>query len=182
MGSAAKNKLTSSKDKERNLTPAQQVIAEAKVKEKEKDKRKSKDYKDWPANANIKYADPVYQSMNTSSLSLPPGARPIGGLVGSGQNVIPNSSLPPAQPQPIPRGGSRTPSPSRNSHEPAHSPSASASPNVFKHPNSSLSNLSNIGASPSRSSVASGATGRYPSCLRPILQGWYLRYGWYVFL
>ena len=70
--SAAKNKLTPTKDKE--LTPAQQIVLDTKAREKER--RKSKD-KDWPSNGKSKYHDPTYQS-----LSLPPGARPSGGMVG----------------------------------------------------------------------------------------------------
>ena len=118
---AAKNKLTATKDRE--LTPAQQIVLDTKAREKEK--RKSKD-KEWPSSGKSKYYDPAYQS-----LSLPPGARPPGGMVGGGANVIPG---PPGSPSP--HSGrpvrqlvdSPSPSPSRT---PDHSP-------VRSHPNDDM--------------------------------------------
>jgi hypothetical protein len=64
---AAKSRLTPTKDKE-SLTPAQQVIEEARSRSNERDVKtpKGKD-KDWPASASSKYADPTYLS-----LKIPP--------------------------------------------------------------------------------------------------------------
>ena len=66
----AKSRLTPTKDKD-PLTPAQQVIEEARSRskevEKEKKNPKGKD-KDWPAAASTKYADPAYLN-----LKIPPG-------------------------------------------------------------------------------------------------------------
>ncbi|KAF9777475.1 hypothetical protein BJ322DRAFT_1114998 [Thelephora terrestris] len=69
---AARNKLTPTKDP---LTPAQQIIQDAKYREKEKEKErkaqkkdrrnKSKDSeKDWPASPERKYSDPTYMKLN----------------------------------------------------------------------------------------------------------------------
>ena len=69
---AAKNKLTPTKDP---LTPAQQIIQEAKSREKEKEKeRKSQkkekrnksmdSEKEWPASPERKYSDPAYTKLN----------------------------------------------------------------------------------------------------------------------
>lgn len=69
---AARNKLTPTKDP---LTPAQQIIQEAKSREKEKEKErktqrkdkrnKSKDSdKEWPASPERKYSDPSYMNLN----------------------------------------------------------------------------------------------------------------------
>ena len=66
---AAKSKLTPTKEKE-SLTPAQQVIEEARSRSKEREKGKDKDKakdKDWPASASGKYADPAYLN-----LKIPP--------------------------------------------------------------------------------------------------------------
>ena len=63
---AAKSRLTPTKDKE-PLTPAQQVIEEARLREKEKKNVKGKD-KEWPASASGKYTDPAYLN-----LKIPPG-------------------------------------------------------------------------------------------------------------
>ena len=65
---AAKSRLTPTKDKE-SLTPAQQVIEEARSRSKESEKKNSKGKdKDWPASASGKYADPAYLN-----LKIPPG-------------------------------------------------------------------------------------------------------------
>ncbi|KAG8216228.1 hypothetical protein J3R82DRAFT_8269 [Butyriboletus roseoflavus] len=67
---AAKSRLTPTKDKE-PLTPAQQVIEEARSRSKEKRNSKGKE-KDWPASASSKYADPAYLN-----LKIPPsGSNP----------------------------------------------------------------------------------------------------------
>ncbi|KAF8514387.1 hypothetical protein JB92DRAFT_2919367 [Gautieria morchelliformis] len=113
--SAAKNRLTPTKE----LTPAQQIVLDTKAREKEK--RKSKD-KEWPSNGKSKYQDPTYQS-----LSLPPGARPPGGMVGGGANVIPGSPASPSPHSNRPANqlmGSPSPSPSRSpDHSSIRSPS-----------------------------------------------------------
>ncbi|KAI9567644.1 hypothetical protein HD554DRAFT_1981619, partial [Boletus coccyginus] len=66
---AAKSRLTPTKDKE-SLTPAQQVIEEARSRSKETEKKhpKGRD-KDWPGSASSKYADPAYLN-----LKIPPSA------------------------------------------------------------------------------------------------------------
>ncbi|KAJ7498811.1 hypothetical protein FB451DRAFT_1072647 [Mycena latifolia] len=64
---AAKNRLTPTKD----LTPAQQVIQEAKAREKEKKNTKGKE-KEWPANAQAKFTNPTL-----TSLVPPPQRRPV---------------------------------------------------------------------------------------------------------
>ncbi|KAJ7665515.1 hypothetical protein B0H17DRAFT_990914 [Mycena rosella] len=64
---AAKNRLTPTKD----LTPAQQVIQEAKAREKDKRNSKGKE-KEWPANTQAKYTNPTF-----TSLIPPPQRRPV---------------------------------------------------------------------------------------------------------
>ncbi|KAG9310157.1 hypothetical protein JVU11DRAFT_9777 [Chiua virens] len=67
----AKSRLTPTKDKE-SLTPAQQVIEEARSrsKEQERERRNSKGKdKDWPASTASKYTDPAYLN-----LKIPPTA------------------------------------------------------------------------------------------------------------
>lgn len=78
--SAAKNKLTPTKDP---LTPAQQVILEAKAREKEQEKEKKRSSKlkqkskEWPSVPENKFEDPSFITlgMAASSTSLPP--RPV---------------------------------------------------------------------------------------------------------
>ncbi|KAK7061816.1 hypothetical protein R3P38DRAFT_2831716 [Favolaschia claudopus] len=85
---AAKNKLTPTKD----LTPAQQVIQEAKAREKEKRNSKGKE-KEWPANAQSKYSNPSY-----TSLVPPQQRRPVPGSSSPTTPTrpqIPNANLPP---------------------------------------------------------------------------------------
>ncbi|KIJ64732.1 hypothetical protein HYDPIDRAFT_111321 [Hydnomerulius pinastri MD-312] len=64
---AAKSRLTPTKEKE-PLTPAQQVIQEAKAREKDKKNSKGSKDNDWPASASNKYTDPAYLN-----LKIPPG-------------------------------------------------------------------------------------------------------------
>ena len=68
---AAKNKLTPTKDKE-PLTPAQQVIQDAKAREKKGGKGKEKE---WPANAQGKYNDPAFANLNIPV--APPTRKPV---------------------------------------------------------------------------------------------------------
>lgn len=63
---AAKARLTPTKDKE-PLTPAQQVIEEAKAREKEAKNAKGKE-NEWPASSTSKYTNPAYLN-----LKIPPG-------------------------------------------------------------------------------------------------------------
>ncbi|KAH7883092.1 hypothetical protein F5I97DRAFT_1901910 [Phlebopus sp. FC_14] len=58
---AAKSRLTPTKEKE-PLTPAQQIVQEAKARDKEKKNIKGKD-KDWPASVTSKYIDPAYLNL-----------------------------------------------------------------------------------------------------------------------
>ncbi|KAF9001200.1 hypothetical protein BDQ17DRAFT_1358903 [Cyathus striatus] len=97
---AAKQRLTPTKDKE-PLTPAQQIIQEAKAREKESKKNvKGKEREksaEWPANPQSKYSDPAF-----SSLTLPPP--------------------PPPQRRPVPTSPS-SPTPSRSNMAPVLTPS-----------------------------------------------------------
>ncbi|TFK52852.1 hypothetical protein OE88DRAFT_1656496 [Heliocybe sulcata] len=71
--SAAKNKLTPTKE----LTPAQQVIKEAKAKEKEeKATEKRRKSQEWPANGQNKFNDPGYRNLVSPSSPLQP-PRPL---------------------------------------------------------------------------------------------------------
>ncbi|PFH47594.1 hypothetical protein AMATHDRAFT_67427 [Amanita thiersii Skay4041] len=110
---AAKNRLTPTKEKE-PLTPAQQVILDAKAREKEieKDKKKIKgkekeNSKEWPTDTQAKYGDPAL-----SNLNVPPGPqrRPVPtspvSPTPSRTNMAPNLT-------PSPRRGDSAPSPSR---------------------------------------------------------------------
>ena len=108
----AKNRLTPTKEKE-PITPAQQVILEAKAKEKEKNsKGKEKDNKDWPANPQAKLNDPALLN-----LGLPPGppSRPA--------PSSPVSPTPSRTQAPL-----LTPSPMRSISEGASSPSKETPP------------------------------------------------------
>ncbi|KAF9233824.1 hypothetical protein BU15DRAFT_90208 [Melanogaster broomeanus] len=84
---AAKSRITPTKDKE-PLTPAQQVIEEARTREKDKKHTKSTD---WPASGSGKYGDPAYLNLkippwwttapipiNLSPISLQRGTSPGG--------------------------------------------------------------------------------------------------------
>jgi hypothetical protein len=136
--SAAKNRLTPTKE----LTPAQQIVIDTKAREKEK--RKSKD-KEWPSNGKSKYQDPAYQS-----LSLPPGARPPGGMVGGGANVIPGS---PGSPSPYanrPANQLMSSPPRSPSRSPDHSPIRSQPNFVMGSPN-----MPQPGTSPALSATSS---------------------------
>ncbi|KZT43338.1 hypothetical protein SISSUDRAFT_1057745 [Sistotremastrum suecicum HHB10207 ss-3] len=76
---AAKARLTPTKEKD-PLTPAQQIIQEAKIKEKkEKKTRERTKEQEWPASAQTKYADPAFQNLTSASpgkTSTPPNQSP----------------------------------------------------------------------------------------------------------
>jgi len=120
---AAKNKLTPTKDKD-TLTPAQQVILEAKAREKdkkgkakdkEKEKEKEKEEK-WPANAQEKYNDPAFLNLNIPQ-PPPPHRKPVPASPSSPTPSRPNlSNLPP----------NLTPSPMRSFDVASSSPSREA--------------------------------------------------------
>ncbi|KAH0831351.1 hypothetical protein J3R83DRAFT_14013 [Lanmaoa asiatica] len=69
---AAKSRLTPTKDKE-PLTPAQQVIEDARSRSKEKRDYNGKD-KDWPAFTSSKYADPAYLNLKIPPVGSTPRA------------------------------------------------------------------------------------------------------------
>jgi len=120
---AAKNKLTPTKDKD-TLTPAQQVILEAKAREKDKkgkakDKEKEKEKEQeekWPANAQEKYNDPAFLNLNIPQ-PPPPHRKPVPASPSSPTPSRPNlSNLPP----------NLTPSPMRSFDVASSSPSREA--------------------------------------------------------
>ncbi|KAF8064904.1 hypothetical protein FPV67DRAFT_160506 [Lyophyllum atratum] len=120
---AAKNKLTPTKDKD-PLTPAQQVILEAKAREKDKrgkGKEKEQD-KEWSANAQDKYNDPASLNLNIPH-PPPPHRKPVPASPSSPTPSRPNlSNLPP----------NLTPSPMRSSDAASSSPSREA-PLLYAH-------------------------------------------------
>ncbi|KAJ3977766.1 hypothetical protein EV361DRAFT_532027 [Lentinula raphanica] len=80
--SAAKNRLTPTKDKDLTLTPAQQVVLDVKRSEKEREKAE-KEYqkelkknskgkeKEWPAAAETKFSDPAFFNLNVPQTPTP---------------------------------------------------------------------------------------------------------------
>ncbi|KAF4613204.1 hypothetical protein D9613_010916 [Agrocybe pediades] len=113
---AAKNKLTPTKEP---LTPAQQVIQEAKQKEKEKEKEKKKDKgkekdkdKEWPANSQSKFTDPAFANLHIPV--APPARKPAPPSPSSPTPSRPSiSNMPPnLTPSPM-RASDGTSSPSR---------------------------------------------------------------------
>ncbi|CEL54898.1 hypothetical protein RSOLAG1IB_07390 [Rhizoctonia solani AG-1 IB] len=63
----AKSKLTPTKEKEKDMTPAQQIAAEARKHEKEREKDKGKKSVDWPATPGIRSTDPTLLAMAAAS-------------------------------------------------------------------------------------------------------------------
>ncbi|KAH7337640.1 hypothetical protein B0J17DRAFT_433341 [Rhizoctonia solani] len=63
----AKSKLTPTKEKEKELTPAQQIAAEARKQENSKEKEKGKKSIDWPATPGIRSTDPTLLAMAAAS-------------------------------------------------------------------------------------------------------------------
>ncbi|KAJ7283545.1 hypothetical protein C8J57DRAFT_1121147 [Mycena rebaudengoi] len=103
---AAKNRLTPTKD----LTPAQQVIQEAKAREKEKKSTGKGKEKEWSANTQAKYTNPAFNSL------VPPPQRstPIPSSPTSptpSRPYVPHANMPP----------NLTPSPMRHG-DPSSSP------------------------------------------------------------
>ena len=104
---AAKNRLTPTKEP---LTPAQQIIQEAKAREKDKKSSKGKE-KEWPSSAQSKHQDPAY--LNLTIPAAPPQRRPPPSSPSSPTPSRPQSSGPPML----------TPSPMRSSTASSTSPS-----------------------------------------------------------
>ncbi|KAF9456741.1 hypothetical protein BDZ94DRAFT_1203948 [Collybia nuda] len=112
----AKNKLTPTKDKE-PLTPAQQVIQEAKTREKDKKGKGKEKEKDWPASTQGKYNDPALLNLKIPVAS--PQRKPVPTSPSSPTPSRPNlSNLPP----------NLTPSPMRGTDAASSSPSREAPP------------------------------------------------------
>ncbi|KIM41283.1 hypothetical protein M413DRAFT_445320 [Hebeloma cylindrosporum] len=114
---AAKNKLTPTKDKE-PLTPAQQVIQDAKAREKKGGKGKDKEKeKEWPSNSQGKYNDPAFANLNIPV--APPTRKPVPSSPSSPTPSRPSlSNMPP----------NLTPSPMRTTDTISSSPSREAPP------------------------------------------------------
>ncbi|KAF8801246.1 hypothetical protein BYT27DRAFT_7038510, partial [Phlegmacium glaucopus] len=111
--SAAKSKLTPSKEA---LTPAQQVIIDAKAREKEKKGGKAKE-KEWPSNAQGKFSDPAFTNLNIPV--APPQRRPVPSSP---------SSPTPSRPSLTNMAPNLTPSPMRTIDSISSSPSREAPP------------------------------------------------------
>lgn len=117
----AKSKLTPTKD----LTPAQQVIQDAKVREKEQKKMfkvREKEFQrarehEWPAKPESKYSDPSFTNLNIPM--VPPTRKPVPASPSSPTPSRPSlSNMPPLL----------TPSPMRPSDTASSSPSREAPP------------------------------------------------------
>ncbi|KAJ3987312.1 hypothetical protein F5890DRAFT_1405450 [Lentinula detonsa] len=138
--SAAKNRLTPTKDKD--LTPAQQVILDVKRSEKEREKAE-KEYqremkksnkgkeKEWPAAAETKYSDPAFFNLNVPQTPTPQHRR-----TGSPTSPSPNPTSSPGR---ILGSPSATGSPARSF----------TAPNLTPSPNRSTTSTG-AGASPGR--------------------------------
>ncbi|KAE9400797.1 hypothetical protein BT96DRAFT_919254 [Gymnopus androsaceus JB14] len=136
--SAAKNRLTPTKDKD--LTPAQQVIVDMKRSEKEREKAekeyqkeikrssKGKD-KDWPAVSENKFSDPAFLNLNVPQTPTPQHRR-----TGSPTSPSPN---PPSSSARVLGSPSASGSPARSF----------TAPNLTPSPNRSTTS---VGASPGR--------------------------------
>ena len=119
---AAKNRLTPTKEP---LTPAQQVIQDAKVRDKEqkklikakeKENQKAKE-NEWPAKPDSKYTDPSFTNLNIPV--APPSRKPVPASPSSPTPSRPSlSNMPPML----------TPSPMRGSDTISSSPSQDAPP------------------------------------------------------
>ncbi|KAI0062480.1 hypothetical protein BV25DRAFT_1825481 [Artomyces pyxidatus] len=118
--SAAKNRLTPTKEP---LTPAQQVVQEAKEKEKKEKKEARKADKkrsgEWPASPERKFNDPTFLSLAT-----PPGPSPRRATPASPSSPTPGAAV--FKPSSLP--ASLAPSPLRSNDGHASSPSREAPP------------------------------------------------------
>lgn len=108
---AAKSRLTPTKEKD-PLTPAQQIILEAKAKEKERDKNPKGKEKEWPTHPEAKFNDPSLLNLNVPPA---PPSRPI--------PASPVSPTPSRTQAPL-----LTPSPMRSISEGTSSPSKETPP------------------------------------------------------
>ncbi|KXN92766.1 hypothetical protein AN958_03404 [Leucoagaricus sp. SymC.cos] len=114
---AAKNRLTPTKDKE-SLTPAQQVIQDAKAREKEQKRSIGKGKEkatpsEWPASSQAKFSDPSFNNLNLPPVS--PQGRPAPGSPVSPTPSRPNLSnmVPNLTPSPMRSVDNLSVSPSR---------------------------------------------------------------------
>ncbi|KII91568.1 hypothetical protein PLICRDRAFT_105554 [Plicaturopsis crispa FD-325 SS-3] len=107
---AAKNRLTPTKDKE-PLTPAQQVIHETKAREKTEKKNGKGKEKEWPASSQSKYTDPAFLNL------APPTGPPRRPAPSSPSSPTPSRPINAAAPPIL------TPSPMRPTEGDASSPS-----------------------------------------------------------
>ena len=107
---AAKNKLTPTKEP---LTPAQQVILDAKARDKEKKGVSKGKGKEWPSNAQSKFTDPAFANLNIPV--APPQRRPVPSLSPSPTPSRPSlTNMPPnLSPSPMRTIDSLSSSPSR---------------------------------------------------------------------
>ena len=110
---AAKSRLTPTKEP---LTPAQQVIVDAKAREKEKKGGKGKE-KEWPSNSQSKFNDPAFTNLNIPA--APPVRRPL---------PTSPSSPTPSRPSLTNMPPNLTPSPMRTIDSLSSSPSREAPP------------------------------------------------------
>ncbi|KAF7439817.1 hypothetical protein PC9H_000153 [Pleurotus ostreatus] len=149
---AAKNKLTPTKEP---LTPAQQVIQEAKSREKEERKRAKEREKEgggysseskgkereWPTNPNTKYSDPILLKLNTPQIPRKPPPQapspssptPSRGMFGSSPQPTSDALLPPLSASPKLMSPSTSPRPHASPSVPSLS-SNLASPNLLASP------------------------------------------------
>ncbi|TFY83160.1 hypothetical protein EWM64_g852 [Hericium alpestre] len=123
---AAKNRLTPTKEP---LTPAQQIIQEAKEKEKQEKKAAKRDRPrsksrertpEWPSSAEKKFADPAFLNLAIPRAPAPPSRRPVPGS--------PSSPTPGSNKQGNSLPASLAPSPLRSNDGHASSPSREAPP------------------------------------------------------
>ncbi|THU97507.1 hypothetical protein K435DRAFT_63033 [Dendrothele bispora CBS 962.96] len=147
---AAKNKLTPTKEKD--LTPAQQVIQDVKKQDKERDKETRKSGKgkeksnEWPANPNSKYSDPsmLNLNVNTGVPTTPPR-----------RHYVSSNS---------PGGSPNSPTPSRTPPRPTNL----SAPNLSPAYSNTRGSPAGAGASP-KLSLTGGASSASPSKEAPPL-------------
>ena len=140
--SAAKSKLTPTKE---ILTPAQQVIMDAKARDKGKTQGSKVREKEWPSNVQSKFNDPAFLNLNVP-VNLPQ-RRPISSPPSSPTPSRPSLTMPPnLTPSPMRAMNSISSSPSRES--PSIRPSlTNMPPNLTPSP---MRAIDSISSSPSR--------------------------------